>query len=1515
MTKRVQRLLMTALAFLLATSAVVLPGVAAGAAELPIGNPDPLPNPDLERSCGLNILMVLDESTSVANAGATGNVRDAFKAFTSALKNTSSSMAVAEFATIADLPAIGAFAPGDYITITDATKVDLDNYVDTGYNPTRFPVKYTNWEDGLRMGNPNFAVRPDPTVPHLTVFITDGDPNRIIKDSLSTTDYRNKLPLGTGFFGDVNGANENTAADNAIPNANGLKAQGSHILAIAVGAGLSSGASLNRLKLVSGPDIFDGTGAPFDIETDDIYVEPNFDELEDALREAAFQLCAPSLTIQKLVDETPDPDSFDDAYPGVNWQIDGTATAVGGYEWVLPSPGTGPSTKTASTDGAGFATFQWNTTAPVDSGFTATEVVQPGYTNDPSRTVCTFRTPDTPDAPLALDSVGDGTFSVTIPTEAIVTCTIVNIAEALPGITIEKATNGADADDQPGPLVPIGDPISWTYVVTNTGNTVLNDITVTDVETLPADAPGPVVTCPSTQLVQGEQMTCTATGESGLLASGAAFPEQYRNDATVTATDSTGLPVEATDPSHYLVSRPGISVEKSTNGVDADLVPGPLVVPGSQVDWQYIITNTGTVDLTDITLDDSIEGDVQITENCTWPVGVGVLQPGESATCNLTGTAIVGQYENVATATGFDPQLAAVSASDPSHYFGVTTGLTIEKATNGQDADLAYPDPDVPVVEVGSTVTWTYVVTNTGNVGLSQWDVVDDQGVAVSCPNVDIGPGASVTCNATGTAVAGPYANVATATATDPLGGEPLVATDPSHYFAATEEITVEKATNTQDADIPTGPFIPVGGNVDWTYVVTNTGTSTLSGVLVIDNDLGDVTDTCTISNEAPPWDGVLAPGESATCATSGTSVENQYSNVALAIGSGPFTDVGWVDPSHYFGTISDIIINKFTNGSDADTLPGIYVPVGDPIEWTYIVTNAGNNTISSIAVEDDLEGPIACDFTTLDVGGQGTCTLAGGPAILGQYSNVGSVTGIGADEVDLADDDPSNYFGYVTAIDVEKATNGQDVDTPTGPMVPVGDTVTWTYVVTNPGNVELSDVVLTDDQGVAPVFIGGDTNGDDLLDPDETWTYEATGSAVAGQYANVATVTGRDLFQDEATDTDPSHYFGVVSDITIEKATNGEDADTPTGPSVEVGDPLSWTYVVTNPGNVPLDNVTVTDDQGVTPVFIDGDTNGDGLLDPDETWTYEASGTAVAGQYANIGTATGLDPLERTVEATDPSHYLGFGAGIDIEKATNGDDADVAPGVQIALGEPVTWTYVVTNTGDAALSDIALVDDQGEVPTLVDGDTNSDGILDVGETWTFEATGTAISGQYSNLATVTGLDPVGVPVTDEDPSNYNGFVAGIDVEKATNGLDSDTAPGVDLLAGSTVTWTYVVTNTGDVPLPNVVLVDDQGEVPVFIDGDTNADSVLDPDEVWTYEATATATTGQYTNLATVTGTDPAGGTVTAGDPSNYNGVTEGLPNTGIDSDVMAIVALLLLAAGAVLVVLTRSRKRKPEAS
>ena len=64
-------------------------------------------------------------------------------------------------------------------------------------------------------------------------------------------------------------------------------------------------------------------------------------------------------------------------------------------------------------------------------------------------------------------------------------------------------------------------------------------------------------------------------------------------------------------------------------------------------------------------------------------------------------------------------------------------------------------------------------------------------------------------------------------------------------------------------------------------------------------------------------------------------------------------------------------------------------------------------------------------------------------------------------------------------------------------------------------------------------------------------------------------------------------------------------------------GETVTFTYVVTNTGNVPLTNVSVSDSvSGAVTNLVSGDTNGDGILDLTETWTYEV--TAPAGAWCS---------------------------------------------------------------------------------------------------------------------------------------------------------------------------------------------------------------------------------------------------------------------------------------------------------
>jgi uncharacterized repeat protein (TIGR01451 family) len=221
---------------------------------------------------------------------------------------------------------------------------------------------------------------------------------------------------------------------------------------------------------------------------------------------------------------------------------------------------------------------------------------------------------------------------------------------------------------------------------------------------------------------------------------------------------------------------------------------------------------------------------------------------------------------------------------------------------------------------------------------------------------------------------------------------------------------------------------------------------------------------------------------------------------------------------------------------------------------------------------------------------------------------------------------------------------------TPATPNVyRLGDTIHYTMSITNISDImeTYEDVVV---EAVSDVLPDGSTvylTGPSLpytLTPGESQTYTYDWVAnVTGDVTNTFYVSGYQI------STDYNDYFNqsvakgstVMSPaIHIEKSTNGQDADLPPGPYIAVGGPVTWAYVITNPGDSPLINITVTDSEGgVTPGYVSGD-NGDNILQTTETWIYQASGTAIAGQYSNTGTAIGTPSLGPNVSDDDPSHY-----------------------------------------------------------------------------------------------------------------------------------------------------------------------------------------------------------------------------------------------------------------------------------
>lgn len=112
----------------------------------------------------------------------------------------------------------------------------------------------------------------------------------------------------------------------------------------------------------------------------------------------------------------------------------------------------------------------------------------------------------------------------------------------------------------------------------------------------------------------------------------------------------------------------------------------------------------------------------------------------------------------------------------------------------------------------------------------------------------------------------------------------------------------------------------------------------------------------------------------------------------------------------------------------------------------------------------------------------------------------------------------------------------------------------------------------------------------------------------------------------------------------------------------------------------------------------------------------YDFTIDAIDSANVNYGSQT----VSITVVAPNPV--------IQIAKTINGSD-----GLYIPAGAPVVWHYEVTNLGNVPLLNVVVSDDMGIVPVYIFGD-DGDGILQTGEIWIYEVSGTAAAGQYNNI-------------------------------------------------------------------------------------------------------------------------------------------------------------------------------------
>jgi uncharacterized repeat protein (TIGR01451 family) len=402
------------------------------------------------------------------------------------------------------------------------------------------------------------------------------------------------------------------------------------------------------------------------------------------------------------------------------------------------------------------------------------------------------------------------------------------------------------------------------------------------------------------------------------------------------------------------------------------------------------------------------------------------------------------------------------------------------------------------------------------------------------------------------------------------------------------------------------------------------------------------------------------------------------------------------------------------------------------------------------------------------------------------------------------------------------------------------GGTVTYTITLTNSGD-GLATAALTD---VLHPDFGPNSYSANLLVPGRTWStdegvtttsFTATAPLAAGVYYNQWITATYDLAPAVAiSHTAPVSVVAPTLVLSKEAAPNPAPA----------GTALTYTLYVTNTGQVTLTNVVVTDTlpAHVTPGGPLAWTPG--IITPDAVWTQTVVVDVEAGY---TGTLTNV------IQATTGEGATGiftqttqvFNAAIAVGKEANVEAASV--------GETITYTYQVTNTGSVTLTNVSAEDDRlGAISLLTT--TLAPGASTAG-TATYLVQESDLPGPLANTVLVTGsgMPPFSAVVTNTAGASVDlTFNAAIAVAKTP---DSQAA-----VSGAPVTFTIAITNVGDVTLSPITVTD-----------------VLAPDcertipalaaENWaSYTCTTTAGPNDFTNTAIVTGTLPGGGPVTGSD-------------------------------------------------
>jgi uncharacterized repeat protein (TIGR01451 family)/fimbrial isopeptide formation D2 family protein len=1043
-------------------------------------------------------------------------------------------------------------------------------------------------------------------------------------------------------------------------------------------------------------------------------------------------------------------------------------------------------------------------------------------------------------------------------TTQIVTATSV-LSDREPTTLLQKVGNPTDLQltkqRTPAALVagaPANSVITYTIIVTNAGTAPASGVNVFDLYPTAFDL---VSIRTSKALTEAE---CTVAGGCVLgsleISETAVITIVMRAGAGVAAGTYTNTAFVASaarelNPNNNSSSVPVVVTRQIGLQIDKQVAPDP-VLPGEELTYLIVVTNTGPSLATGVTVSDTLPAAfapllvLSSQGGCAaLPCTLGELSPGAVAWIQLHGAT----SPDVTTATQLANTAHATAAEDP---VGVRATVT---PTLSSGADLAVTKAGAATAAPGDTLLYTLTVANLGPSRAQSVRVTDTlpagltfAGAASGCAAVN----GVVTCLLTDLAAdASQTFTVAAVVSNTVAPGTSL-------------ENVVTVAANTPDANLtnnradadtsilgkaaftiakqqlaPAGA-VTAGELVTYTIVVTNVGPG-LARAVDVKDQLPPALSLAAISAQdglcagAVCQFGQLAAGASRTITVTARvapgSAADVITNTAAVYSTDSLT-TPTASATTPIVTAAALRITKTALGSP--------VNAGDTALYQLVVTNDGPSTARGVLVTDTLPtglsfagGDVACSAAGQVIRcGVGDLDAGASRSLLVQASVAGAlVDGVTLTNLVTATSPTATNAPTATATITVRQPVASEADlavSKRGPAtVTAGEEIVYTLVITNHGLAAATGVNLVDALPDGVIFVAA-TSSQGLceagvscqlgeLSVGVTATVVVTG-VVAGDVVSGTTLLN--LAQVSSANRDTNLTNNAATAATLVSASARLTLIKAVSPAlVEPGATLHYRIVVTNSGPSAAANVVVAD---TLPAAIEAVTvsssQGGCTAFPCALGDIAADGSATilivarvvqgaAGSFTNTASLTTDTPL--TGDSITTGSAVAVAATV----------ADVALRLQSTpttyAGTTAVVTATVTNIGPSA-AEGAVVTITLPASVSYGGDLLPAGwnvASSVGDTVVLTTADPLAAGAAVNLpitVTVASTVPPGASL------EFNGVLTTItaDPDPTNNRDDADTSvlglaafaivkrqvePVGAVAAGALVTYTITFTNTG----------------------------------------------------------------------------------------------------------------------